>query len=282
MEYEQHDEDIETPISIDENEGLLQQQQQEQKKDEILTLDNDSENENSLVKYLINNRDECQQLIGEVIKIEQLDLNTIKDYLNHIDFNEFLKRCTKNRIFKTQTITAKASSNRQSSIELTSKYSKKIAKRVVDSGSDYEFIANTECSSESAVAAALNINNNLLNQKKSLRLKKKNLLFKKLIEREKDDYYDYSIDEEDSAADEYEQPRVCKKSANTQSPPNLSHQHKTSKQQQCDAKGMVNVIVNGKNVFIDEKDYKQFVRCGKWCSLEFFRIETNGKIFFSV
>jgi hypothetical protein len=279
MEYEQHDEDIETPISIDENEVLLQQQQP-QKKDEILTLDNDSENENSLVKYLINNRDECQQLRGEVIKIEQLDLNTIKDYLNHIDFNEFLKRCTKNRIFKTQTITAKAS-NRQSSIESTSKHSKKIVKRV-DSGSDYEFIANTECSSESTAAATLNINNNLLNQKKSLRLKKKNLLFKKLIEREKDDYYDYSIDEEDSAADEFEQQRVGKKPAKTQSPPNLSHQHKPPKEQQCDVKGMVNVIVNGKNVFIDEKDYKQFVRCGKWCSLEFFRIEMNGKLFFPV
>ena len=37
---------------------------------------------------------------------------------------------------------------------------------------------------------------NMLNQKKSLRLKKKNCIFKKLIEREKNDYYDYSIDED--------------------------------------------------------------------------------------
>ena len=288
MEYEQHQIEEETE-EIETFKELKKENHQQQQEEIITDNNNNSENENSLVNYLVNNRDECQQLISEIIKIDKIDLNTIKEYLNQIDFNDFLKRCTKNKIFKT-TITQTASTivnNKASATELALKNSKKTIKRVDSSGSDYEFIANTECTNSDA---ALNLNNNLLNQKKSLRLKKKNLLFKKLIEREKDDYYDDSIDEDYEMDDEVptstvEQKKKVEKSSSTkivQSPPVVAHHHHHHKmQKQIETKGMVNVIVNGKTVLIDEKDYKRFVRCGKWCSLEFFRVEMNGMYFCS-
>ena len=269
---------------------------------------NNSENENSLVKYLIDNREECQQLIGEIIKIEQLDLNMVKDYLNMIEFNGFLKCCTKNKIFKSykSTITtdaAAATSSFSTTKKLSSanKSSKRITKRTDSSGSDFEFIANSDGGGEYGGSSALNTNNNLLNQKKSLRLKKKNLLFKKLIEREKNDYYDYSIDEdytmnnseasivgENEKTSEtilYAEQKSIKKPniKNKNNLPGSSNNNGSSKiqtqqkPQNEPAIGMVNVMVNGKSLIIHEKDYKQFVRCGKWCSLEFFRVEMSGR-----
>ena len=60
-------------------------------------------------------------------KNRSIDLNTIKEYLNQTDFNDFI-RCTKNKIFET-TITQTASTsvnNKASATELTLNNSKKI------------------------------------------------------------------------------------------------------------------------------------------------------------
>ena len=245
---------------------------------------NENEPANSLVKYLTENKDECYQLIGEIIKIEQLDLNTVKEYLNQFDFNDFLKGCTKKKIFKSSKPLPTTTCSQEAS---TSSKTKRLSKRADSYTSDIDFIANINNSSVGdgdgdGEAPSVNTdNNNVLNQKKSLRLKKKNLLFKKLIEREKDDYYDnYSIDEDYEEMDTAEvvvpraEEKIVKK-INVKSSSELD----TSSSSEL-KKGMINAVINGKNVIINENDYKQFVRCGKWCSLEFFRVVMSGRFFF--
>jgi hypothetical protein len=246
------------------NKQMEQQQQQEKEKEKEeeeeeeeeveLEINNNTnnisiiENENVVVKYLTENQAECHQLIGEMLKIEQLDLKTIKEHLEHINFNEFLKRCTKNKIFQNKSPAAPVP---------IVKHHKRASKRADSYSSDIDFIANTRLGEDSALQNT--DSNSLLNQKKSLRLKNKNLLFKKLIEREKDDYYDYSIDEE------YEPETV--------SEPTEMNLKKNKVQSTT-----INAVINGKSLSIDENDYKQFVRCGKWCSLEFFRVSMSGML----
>lgn len=275
-----------------------------------ITKRNTNNDDNTQPQVLLLNKNpiESKQLIGEIIKIEKLDnINYLKSYIsNNLNYNRFLRDCMLQKPVKK--------SKRKLNTVRTYRHLY---------NDDFEWECNigetVNTSSPSLLQrppsriplAAADKNNQTqatetISQKKSLRIKSKNSLFKKLIEREKqneyfddddNDFDDYLDDDYDDVDGDYEannndyafEENMHDSHLNNTNNSELNAidlnesvsyseldeskpRKKSKKSLNARKKGYINSIVNGKDVYIDQNDYKNYVRYGKWCSLEFFRV----------